>query len=152
MRTKETSVYLRAMLLSFQDPIFNQMHLRSYHVFLREQRRYRVCDIHTASSTLSQASDVSIHMRKLLGDKIENLRGSWVKAMKKSDYPSNFSHVINVSESECRGTTEKWIYGCILEREAWNAGGEKWMCTNLGEVAAHNGKYTSYLLLHDKLP
>ena len=64
-------------------------------------------------------------MRKLLGDKIENLWGSRVKATEKSDYPRNFSHVIDVSESECRGTTEKWIYDQILERKAWNAGGEK---------------------------
>ena len=63
-------------------------------------------------------------MRKLLGDKIENLWGSRVKATEKSDYPRNFSHVIDVSESECRGTTEKWIYDHILERKAWNAGGE----------------------------
>lgn len=90
-------------------------------------------------------------VRKLLGDKTENLWGSQVKAMEKSDYPRNFSPVINVSESECQGTTEKWIYDYILEREAWNAGGEKWMRTNL-EVTAHNGKYISYLLLHDKLP
>ena len=64
-------------------------------------------------------------MRKLLGDKTENLWGSRVKATEKSDYPRNFSHMIDVSESECRGTTEKWIYDYILEKEACNAGGEK---------------------------
>ena len=83
---------------------------------------------------------------------MENLWGSWVKAMGKSDYWSNFSHLINVSESEFKEPLKKWIYDYILGREAWNLGGEKWMCTNLGEITAHNGKYIRYLLLHNKLP